>query len=219
MLGFRLLSAELRERILSEAFALLEQTGVRVGDAEAIDLLEESGARADRDRGIAFIPEGAVRAALSTVPGGFALCDAEGSPRVAYGGDAVHFDPGSSAVRVLDPETGAHRPGTSDDLVRLVQIAEVLPQFDAQSTALVCSDVPREIGDLYRLYLVLLHSCKPIVTGAFAAGTLPIMLEMLEAAVTGSRPFLPVKLVVFPEFAHAAPVYPTVAELLERLAG
>ena len=187
MLGFRLLSAELRERILSEAFALLEQTGVRVGDAEAIDLLEESGARADRDRGIAFIPEGAVRAALSTVPGGFALCDAEGSPRVAYGGDAVHFDPGSSAVRVLDPETGAHRPGTSDDLVRLVQIAEVLPQFDAQSTALVCSDVPREIGDLYRLYLVLLHSRKPIVTGAFAAGTLPIMLEMLEAAAGGAR--------------------------------
>ena len=31
-------------------------------------------------------------------------------------------------------------------------------------------------------------------------------------------PFLPVRLVVFPEFAHAAPVYPTVAELLEQLA-
>jgi formamidase len=44
------------------------------------------------------------------------------------------------------------------------------------------------------------------------------MLAMVEQAVEGYAPFLPVKLVVFPEFAHAAPVYPTVRELLAKLA-
>jgi predicted amidohydrolase len=44
------------------------------------------------------------------------------------------------------------------------------------------------------------------------------MLAMIDAAVAGSAPFLPVRLVVFPEFAHAAPVYPTVPELIDRLA-
>ena len=44
------------------------------------------------------------------------------------------------------------------------------------------------------------------------------MLAMIDAAVAGSAPFLPVKLIVFPEFAHAAPVFATVDELLERLA-
>lgn len=44
------------------------------------------------------------------------------------------------------------------------------------------------------------------------------MIEMVEQAVEGYSPFLPVKLVVFPEFAHAAPVYATVAELLAHLA-
>jgi len=44
------------------------------------------------------------------------------------------------------------------------------------------------------------------------------MLEMIDAAVMGSLPFLPVRLVVFPEFAHAAPVFASVPELLERLA-
>jgi predicted amidohydrolase len=44
------------------------------------------------------------------------------------------------------------------------------------------------------------------------------MLEMIDAAVAGSAPFLPVRLVVFPEFAHAAPVFPTVQELLEKIA-
>jgi predicted amidohydrolase len=44
------------------------------------------------------------------------------------------------------------------------------------------------------------------------------MLTMITQAVEGYAPFLPVKLVVFPEFAHAAPVYPTARELLDKLA-
>lgn len=44
------------------------------------------------------------------------------------------------------------------------------------------------------------------------------MAAMIDWAVEGSAPFLPVRLVVFPEFAHAAPIYPTVKELREKLA-
>jgi len=43
------------------------------------------------------------------------------------------------------------------------------------------------------------------------------MLSIIDSAVAGSAPFLPVRLVVFPEFAHAAPVFPTVQELLQKL--
>ncbi len=44
------------------------------------------------------------------------------------------------------------------------------------------------------------------------------MLWMIDQAVAGAAPFLPVRLVVFPEFAHAAPVFVTAAELYEKLA-
>jgi predicted amidohydrolase len=44
------------------------------------------------------------------------------------------------------------------------------------------------------------------------------MVSMIDSAVAGSAPFLPVRLVVFPEFAHAAPVFASVSELLDRLA-
>lgn len=44
------------------------------------------------------------------------------------------------------------------------------------------------------------------------------MLAMIDHAVMGYAPFGPVKLLVFPEFAHAAPVYPTVEELMDKLA-
>lgn len=44
------------------------------------------------------------------------------------------------------------------------------------------------------------------------------MLAMIDRAVLGYAPFGTVRLLVFPEFAHAAPIYPTVEELLDRLA-
>ncbi|HYN84055.1 MAG TPA: nitrilase-related carbon-nitrogen hydrolase [Pyrinomonadaceae bacterium] len=44
------------------------------------------------------------------------------------------------------------------------------------------------------------------------------VLSMIDAAVVGAAPFLPVRLVVFPEFAHSAPVFPTIRELREKLA-
>ena len=44
------------------------------------------------------------------------------------------------------------------------------------------------------------------------------MLSMIDSAVAGAAPFLPVKLIVFPEFAHSAPVFETAKELIEKLA-
>jgi predicted amidohydrolase len=44
------------------------------------------------------------------------------------------------------------------------------------------------------------------------------MLSMVDSAVAGTAPFLPVRLVVFPEFGHSAPVFATPGELHEKLA-
>src|SRR6516225_2246663 len=55
-------------------------------------------------------------------------------------------------------------------------------------------------------------------TRAEIGGQVDHMLAMIDRAVLGYAPFFPVRLVVFPEFAHAAPIYPTVDELLDRLA-
>jgi predicted amidohydrolase len=50
------------------------------------------------------------------------------------------------------------------------------------------------------------------------AGRVRKLLEMVDHAVVGYGPFFDVKLVVFPEFAHAAPIYETIEELRDRLA-
>src|SRR5258708_36932 len=58
---------------------------------------------------------------------------------------------------------------------------------------------------------------NPIERKAMRANT-DRMLSMIDSAVAGAAPFLPVRLVVFPEFAHSAPVFATAEELIEKLA-
>src|SRR6184192_3655584 len=58
---------------------------------------------------------------------------------------------------------------------------------------------------------------NPIERQAMRANT-DRMLSMIDSAVAGAAPFLPVKLIVFPEFAHSAPVFETAKELIEKLA-
>lgn len=174
-----LLDPALVTRILEEAFALLVSPGVKVGTPEARDMLGSAGARIQD--GIAQIPERMVRRALESVPREFFLYDRAGHAAVHYGGDDVHFDPGSSCLNILDADTQHPRPAQADDLARMVQVTEMLPQYAAQSTAMVCNDVPSEIGDWYRLLVVLWYSNKPIVTGAFSVPTLRTMMALLAA--------------------------------------
>jgi trimethylamine--corrinoid protein Co-methyltransferase len=181
-----LLSNELIARVLDEAFQLMRNPGIKVQSAQARRLLAEAGAQVDENAEVVRIPEKVARAALKTVPDTFYLYDRHGERRVTYGGNAVQFDPGSAAVHILDPETLEHRLARTDDLIRLVKVAEVLPQYDAQSTAVVCDEVPKAIGDLYRLYLVLLYSEKPIITGSFSIQTLEVMFDLLTV-FAGSR--------------------------------
>jgi len=178
-----LLDSELIECILEEAFQLIEDPGVRV--APYVEELLRAAGITVKD-GVAHIPEVLARRLLDLAPRGFCLYDRLGKPAVHYGGEAVHFDPGSSCLNILDPETQQPRPATSADLVRMVQVAEMLPQFAAQSTAMVCNDVPQEIGDWYRLLLVLWYSEKPVVTGAFSASSLHTLIDLL-AIESGSR--------------------------------
>jgi trimethylamine--corrinoid protein Co-methyltransferase len=174
-----LLSDELIPRVLEEAYELLQCPGVKVQNPEARDLLAEAGAKLYPENQVVGIPAALIQKALESVPREFYLYDYDGDPVVHYGGDTVHFDPGSSGIAMLNPETLEHETTETSHLIRLLKVAEQIPQYDAQSTAVICHEVPKDIQDSYRLYLALLYSKKPIVTGAFTNKTVLEMIEML----------------------------------------
>ncbi len=174
-----LLEPEIIARIFDEAYQLLLKPGIKVNNEEARELLASAGAQVDLETNVVKIPEQIVRKALESAPREFYLYDYDGNPKVKYGGDAVHFDPGSSGIAMLNPETLEHDTTETDHLIKLIKVAEQLSQYDAQSTAVVCHDVPQTIQDSYRLYLALMYSKKPIVTGAFTNKTVTEMIDML----------------------------------------
>ncbi len=184
---FEVLPEEIFPRVIEEAIQLLRSPGVKVGSQEAVDLLYSSGAQVSQDDGIVQLPEELVLKSLGSVPRDFYLYNSDGFPSVHYAGNEVHFDPGSSGVHILDSDTLEHRPSETDDLVHIIKISELLTEYDAQSTAVICHDVPEEIGDFYRLYLVLLYSDKPIVTGAFSSHTSRVMFELLQISARNSQ--------------------------------
>jgi trimethylamine--corrinoid protein Co-methyltransferase len=172
------------DRIIGEALTVLAEVGVFVEHDRARAMLGDSGARIDGS-GRAYLPEDLVWRSVQSAPSFVRLYNREGKPTMCLEGLSVHFDPGSAALKILDPGTGAARLPVTSDLEAFSRLTDALPFMNAQSTGLVPSDVPDAIADRYRLYLALLNSTKPIVTGTFTAEGYAVMREMLEV-VAGS---------------------------------
>lgn len=180
-----LLSDGFIKLIYEEALKVLSRTGVFVENEEAFRMLQERGMKADKSSKRVFISEDLVMESLKSVPNKIELFDVMGEKKVTLSGDNVHFDPGSAALNILDGETSEIRRPVTSDFVKFSQVVEALDNIDAQSTALICADVPEEIGDRYRLYIALNFCRKPVITGTFRDDAFAVMKDML-IAIRGS---------------------------------
>jgi len=172
------------DAIVNDACRVLETSGVLVESANGRALLLD--AAATEHAGRIRIPEAVVRTAVQSAPRRICLYDRDGGLAMDLGEDRVHFDPGSAAINMFDASIGRRRGGTTRDVINLVRLVDGLPNYAAQSTALVPGDVPGPLADRYRLWLVLLNSRKPVITGTFLKDGFAPMHAML-AAIRGSE--------------------------------
>ncbi|MHC4600921.1 MAG: trimethylamine methyltransferase family protein [Planctomycetota bacterium] len=179
------LADETVKTIVSEARRVLSEIGVFVENETAAALLLEAGCRRDGEGKRILFAGDLVDRALDTAPSCIRVYDRDGEEAMTLEGDRVHFNPGSAALHVADPELGAIRDGTVADLVPFATLTDRLPAFAAQSTGIIPSDVDENLADRYRLYASLVCSKKPVVTGTFRVDGFAVMLEML-IAVRGS---------------------------------
>lgn len=176
--NIEILSSRTIRSAVEEAKVILKTWGVWVEHDEAARLLLDAGAVRRDDR--IFVPERLVDHALGTAPSSFSLWDTAGVTEYPMQQDTTYFAPGSAALELWDSGIMAARKPTTDDLVALARVTNALPHIAFQSTALIASDVPETLADRYRLYVALLYSRKPVVTGTFAEDAFSIMLRMLE---------------------------------------
>ncbi len=192
-----ILGGALADAIIDEGFDVLARTGVLVENEDALEVLGGAGARVDRTSRRAFPDRAFVERCLRSAPGEVRLHDRAGGREFRVGGDEVHFDPGSAAVSILDPATGAERKPFTGDLLRFYDLVETLEHVHFQSTGLVSADVPHPAADAYRLYLGLRRSVKPFVTGTFRVEGFAPMREMLAAVRGGAEALAARPLAIF----------------------
>jgi trimethylamine--corrinoid protein Co-methyltransferase len=185
--GVHLLDNALASAIIDESFDLLERVGMYVENPAALELLRDAGGEAAGVSPRLTIPRQLVEEALSTAPHDILLFDASGRSCHRVGGDEVHFNPGSAALRIFDHAAQSEREATTADLVNFSSLVQNLEHFHFQSTGLISSDVPAEIADCYRLFVGLHYCSKPIVTGTFVVEGFGPMYEMLKVIRGGAR--------------------------------
>jgi trimethylamine--corrinoid protein Co-methyltransferase len=178
----KLLSSGQIEQIVGEAMAVLAEIGVVIENTEAVERLTAAGATVSDDGTRVFIRENLVDQCLRTAPDSFTLYDRDGEEVGCVGRDNVIFDPGSAAISVFDFSNNSATKPTTRDVIEFIAVTDQLPAFDVQSTGVVPDDLPGALADRYRLFLALVHSKKPIITGTFLKEAFPVMLEMLIAA-------------------------------------
>ncbi len=181
-----LLSKELINKIIEEAYIILEKQGIFVENSEALGLFKEAGMKINTSNQRVFITPELIQDCLDSTPSLIKMYDRSGEKEFIVGGDEVHFDPGSTAVTILEHDTGDQRKADTKDLIRFDRLTDLMDNIDFQSTGIISSDVPDIISDSYRLYLGLKYCNKPIVTGTFRVEGFKPMFEML-VAIRGSE--------------------------------
>lgn len=173
------LDDSLVQTIIAEALRLLDAHGVIVYHRALFQRMADAGFRVDEERQCLYMRPDQVQAALEVTPEVVRLYTRDGAPHATLAGDAVHFTPASSALYILDHRTGHRRRPTTEDLVEYARVVSGLKHIAYSSTAFSTSDVPQHIADAWRLYVLLAHSPRPVVSGAFTPHGVSRMGELM----------------------------------------
>jgi trimethylamine--corrinoid protein Co-methyltransferase len=181
--SIHVISDELIVRVLGEAKRILAEIGIEVRGTRLRERLLELGLTlkdtvGDGER--LLFPPDVVDRAIASAPRQFTLYTRDGQPHATLGGDNVHFVPGSSGLKILDHRTGETRLSDTRDFVEYVRLCDGLEHIAYLATAFSTNDIEPQVSDVWRLYLALLNSQKPIVSGAFTEHGVPRMAETMQ---------------------------------------
>ena len=191
----KVLNEDYKNKILIEAKKILETQGIFVENQEALELFQKEGLKQIDSR--IFIPSDLIDHCLESAPKEIKLYDRDGENPLSLSDDQVHYDPGSAAIFILDENTGEIRNAESKDFIRFSKIVEQLKYIDAQSTALIYQDIPKNAQDWHRLYLALINCHKPVITGTFRKESFSIMRELLISCRTSEKNLAQKPLAIF----------------------
>lgn len=179
--GLNILSDELITKILDEAKRIMAETGIDIRGNEMKQRLLDHGLKTDKAGQRILFPADVVDKAIADAPKSFTLHDRDGKPFTEIGGNNVHFVPGSSGLKIQDHRSGETRLADSRDYIEYARLCDGLDHIAYLATAFSTNkDIESQVSDLWRLYMTLITSKKPVVSGAFSAHGVSPMADMMQ---------------------------------------
>ncbi len=175
------LSSELIGKVLDEAKRIMAETGIEIRGETMRQRLLDHGLKTDASGKRILFSADVVEAAIASAPKTFTLYDRDGSPHAEIGGNNVHYVPGSSGLKIQDHRSGETRLADSTDFIEYARLCDGLEHIAYLATAFSTNkDIESQVSDVWRQYMTLTTSKKPVVTGAFSEHGVPRMVEMQQ---------------------------------------
>jgi trimethylamine--corrinoid protein Co-methyltransferase len=175
------LKPEMIRRILDEAMRIMGEDGMEIRGPEMRQRLLDSGLKTDASGTRVLFPRAVIEKAIADAPKSFTLFTRDGTPHAELGGNNVHYVPGSSGLKILDHRSGETRLTDSTDFIEYARLCDGLDHIAYLATAFSTNkDIEAQVSDVWRLYMTLTTSKKPVVSGAFGEHGVPRMAEMMQ---------------------------------------
>lgn len=168
-------------RILDESKRVMSEIGMEVCGTGLRQMLLDHGLKLDNGGERVLFPADIVEKAIASAPKSFTLFDRDAKPHAELGANNVNFVPGSSGLKVLDHRTNQTRLANSTDFIEYARLCDGLENISYLATAFSTNDdIEPQVSDIWRLYMCLITSKKPVVSGAFTKQGVDRMVEMMQ---------------------------------------
>jgi trimethylamine---corrinoid protein Co-methyltransferase len=193
---YRPLTAGDVTKIVDDAFRILEQAGMLVFSKTAREAFRKAGAEVDDNTCTCKLPRSLVEDAIDSNPSSITLFSRDGKMDCVLEKNRVHYGTGGTAIYVLDPDSGARRPSTVEDVILNARMVDVLENVHLFTINVFPNDIAnREHIDANRFFHAFDNTTKHVMGGVYAMSGCREVVQMAEtiaggAAALREKPFV-----------------------------
>ncbi|MBL7115469.1 MAG: trimethylamine methyltransferase family protein [Kiritimatiellae bacterium] len=184
------------DRIVDDAFQVLEQAGMLVYSKTGREAFRKAGAVVDESTCLVKMPRGLVEDAIDSNPSSITLHSRDGAMDCVLEKNRVHYGTGGTAIYVLDPDTGERRPSTLADVALNARMIDTLENVHLFTINVFPNDIEdREHIDANRFFYALDNTTKHVMGGIYSMQGCRDVVQMAETIAGGAdalreRPFV-----------------------------
>jgi len=174
------------DRIVNDAFKVLEQSGMLVFSKTARQAFADAGAEVDDVTCRVKIPRSLVEDAIDSNPSSVTLYSRDGQTDCVLEKNRVHYGTGGTAIYVLDPDTGERRPSTVADVALNARMVDALENIHLFTINVFPNEIEdREHIDANRFFHAFDNTTKHVMGGIYTMGGCKEAVRMAET-IAGS---------------------------------